>query len=62
MAETLTINVPQIIRIANTSAHVKRFAAYKENFTTTLEAGKAIEFQADTAGQVFYYLKQAIAM
>lgn len=59
MAELLTVTAPAKIRIANTSTYTKAFTPYKENFTTRLPAGKAVEFEVKTSGQVLYYLKQA---
>lgn len=53
------ITAPAIIRIANTSEFAKTFQAYKENFTTKLAAGQALEFEVKTSGQVLYYLNQA---
>ena len=52
------VTAPAIIRIANTSEFAKTFQAYKENFTTTLAAGQALEFEVKTSGQVLYYLNQ----
>ena len=53
------VTAPAIIRIANTAEIAKTFQAYKENFTTKLVAGQALEFEVKTSGQVFYYLAQA---
>lgn len=53
------VTAPAIIRIANTSEVAKTFQAYKENFTTKLAAGQALEFEVKTSGQVLYYLAQA---
>lgn len=53
------VTAPAIIRIANTSEFAKTFQAYKENFTTKLAAGQALEFEVKTSGQVLYYLNQA---
>lgn len=52
------VTAPAIIRIANTAEVAKTFQAYKENFTTTLVAGQALEFEVKTSGQVLYYLNQ----
>lgn len=53
------VTAPAIIRIANISEFAKTFQAYKENFTTKLAAGQALEFEVKTSGQVLYYLNQA---
>ena len=58
MAE-IDIKVPAKIRIENKSKRALSFAPYRENFTSVLAAGKAIEFSVDRAGQVLYYLQQA---
>ena len=55
----MIVTAPAIIRIANTSEFAKTFQAYKENFTTKLAAGQALEFEVKTSGQVLYYLNQA---
>lgn len=56
---TLTITAPAKIRVANTNASLATtFAPYKENFTVALAAGKAVEFEVKTSGQVLYYLGQ----
>lgn len=55
----IKVTTPAIIRIANTAEIDKTFHAYKENFTTRLAAGKALEFEVKTSGQVLYYLAQA---
>lgn len=56
---TLTITAPAKIRIANTSSTMATtFVPYKENFTVALAAGKAVEFEVKTSGQVLYYLGQ----
>ena len=55
----IKVTTPAIIRIANTAEIDKTFHAYKENFTTRLLAGQALEFEVKTSGQVLYYLNQA---
>ena len=53
------IKLPAYVTLTNkTDADIK-FAPYKENFNTTLGAKESIELVAETAGQVFYYYKQA---
>lgn len=53
------IKLPAYVTLTNkTDADIK-FAPYKENFNTTLGANESIELVAETAGQVFYYYKQA---
>ena len=54
-----TIKLPAYVTLKNVSANAVKFAPYKENFNTTLGAGESIVLVAETAGQVFYYLKQA---
>lgn len=56
---TLKIVVPAIITLTNTSSKSISFVPYRENFTSELTAGNAIELEASTAGQVLYYLGQA---
>lgn len=54
-----TIKLPAYVTLKNVSANAVKFAPYKENFNTTLGAGESLVLVAETAGQVFYYLKQA---
>ena len=54
-----TITLPTTIKLTNKSANEIKFAPYKENFNTRLGAGESLVLDAETAGQVFYYLKQA---
>ena len=56
---TITIKLPAMITISNTSDHVIKFVPYRENFTTGIAAGDTVELEAQTAGQVLYYLAQA---
>ena len=56
---TIVINVPAKITLTNTTERRIGFVPYKENFTTYIEAGDAVELEVPTAGQVFYYLAQA---
>lgn len=58
MAETITITLPAVITIVNTSDKAIGFVPYRENFTTYLPAGDTIVLEATTAGQVLYYLAQ----
>lgn len=72
MADT-TIVLPAKVTITNTTNASKDsktgkydkggrdigFVPYRENFTVYIEAGKSLELEADTAGQVLYYLAQA---
>ena len=55
----IDVKVPAKIKIKNTSTRAISFIPYRENFASTLAAGKTFEFPVDRAGQVFYYLKQA---
>lgn len=60
MAEEIKIVAPQVLKITNSTNRSVTFVPYRENFTTALAAGAAIEFTADTAGQILYYLKQSV--
>lgn len=55
----MNIVLPAIITIANTSEKQIGFVPYRENFTTYIPAGETITLEAQTAGQVLYYLAQA---
>ena len=59
MAETITISLPAVITLSNTSDRGIRFVPYRENFTTVIAAGDSVQLEAQTAGQVLYYLAQA---
>ena len=47
------------MKITNTSDKAQVFQPYHENFNVTIPAGVAVEFEVETAGQYFYYIKQA---
>lgn len=53
------IKFPAYVKIENTSTKALRITPYKENFNTTIPGGESIILNCDTAGQVFYYKKQA---
>lgn len=55
----MEIVLPAIITIANKSEKQIGFVPYRENFTTYIPAGETITLEAQTAGQVLYYLAQA---
>ena len=57
---TLTIELPAIIKISNTGSKPQSFQPYHENFTVSVPEGIAVEFEVATAGQYFYYMKQAV--
>lgn len=58
MADTI-IKLPAKITLTNTSStRDVRFVPYRENFTAVVPATKSIELEAQTAGQVLYYLAQ----
>lgn len=59
MAETIQIVLPAVVTLANTSDKTIGFVPYRENFTSYIAAGTTIELEAQTAGQVLYYLAQA---
>ena len=60
MAEEIKIVAPQVLKVTNNTNRSVTFVPYRENFTTALAAGATIEFTADTAGQILYYLKQSV--
>ena len=55
----MEIKLPAYVTLKNKSNSVVKFAPYKENFNTSLDAGESLVLTATTAGQVFYYLLQA---
>lgn len=55
----MEIKLPAYVTLTNKSNEVVKFAPYKENFNTALGVGESLVLVAETAGQVFYYLKQA---
>ena len=68
----MNIKLPAYVTLTNKSKAAVKFAPYKENFNTTLgydetidettgkaKGGESLVLAATTAGQVFYYLKQA---
>lgn len=58
-SETVTvINVPAKITIANNSDKVMNFIPYRENFQVEVKPEDSYEFEAETAGQVLYYMSQ----
>lgn len=58
---TITIYVPAKITIENKGTKLETFIPKGENFQVPVEAGDKVEFIADTAEKVFYYLGQATA-
>lgn len=56
---TTTVTLPCIIKIHNVGDKLESFAPYRENFQVNLAAGATIEFEVNTAGQYFYYVRQA---
>lgn len=60
--ETTEIKLPAVITITNkTTDKAIGFVPYRENFVTYLAAGDVVKLEAQTAGQVLYYLAQATA-
>ena len=59
MANTIEIKLPAVITMTNTSDRKIGFVPYRENFTTYIAAGDIVKLEAQTAGQVLYYLAQA---
>lgn len=57
-ATTIVINVPATITIANNSNKVMNFIPYRENFQVEVKPGEGYAFEAETAGQVLYYMSQ----
>ena len=57
-AKTIEVKVPQILKIENKTENAVAFVPYRENFQAILAKNSAIEFEAETAGQVLYYLGQ----
>ena len=55
----MKIKLPAYVTLTNKSKAAVKFAPYKENFNTAIGAGESLVLAATTAGQVFYYLKQA---
>lgn len=56
---TTIVTLPCIIKIHNAGEKTEAFAPYRENFKVELIAGATIEFEVNTAGQWFYYERQA---
>lgn len=54
---THNIDLTKNLKLTATDKMV-RFTPYKENFVTTVPAGKSLSLKAKTVGQYFYYLKQ----
>lgn len=59
MGQKVIISLPAVITLSNTSDRAIRFVPYRENFTTVIAAGDSVQLEAQTAGQVLYYLAQA---
>lgn len=55
----IEIKLPALVTITNTGSSAKGFVPYRENFTTYVAAGDSVILEAQTAGQVLYYLAQA---
>ena len=49
---------PAKITIKNNTSKAMNFIPYRENFQVEIIAGDEYEFEAETAGQVLYYLAQ----
>lgn len=67
----LEIKLPAVVTITNTTDPTKDgagkytkggrdigFVPYRENFTVYVKAGDTLKIEAETAGQVLYYLAQ----
>lgn len=55
----IKLETPAIMTITNTSANIKTFQPYKENFDVNVAAGDSYAIEATTIGQVLYYNAQA---
>ena len=58
----LTLNIPQKLKITNTSDIALMFRPYRENFDVSVPSGTTFEFTCTTAGQCLYYFKQAFTL
>lgn len=56
---TLTVTLPAVIKLTNNTDNAIPFQPYHENFSAYVPAHKSLEFEVGTAGQYFYYEKQA---
>ena len=56
--DNIVINVPATITIENKTNKVMNFIPYRENFQAEVASGDSYEFEAETAGQVLYYIAQ----
>ena len=52
------LQFPVTMKVTATADAQFRFMPYKENFTTTVPAGKSLSLGAYTLGQYLYYVKQ----
>ena len=52
------LQFPVTMKVTATADAAFRFMPYKENFTTTVPAGKSLSLGAYTLGQYLYYVKQ----
>ena len=53
------IVLPAVVTLKNVSERAIGFVPYRENFTSYIAAGATVTLEAQTAGQVLYYLAQA---
>lgn len=60
MNDELVISVPAIVTLRNIDNKQVSFVPYKENFKVGINAGQTVRIEVATAGQVFYYLSQAV--
>ena len=56
--DDIVINVPAKITIKNNTDKVMNFIPYRENFQVEVAVGDSYKFEAETAGQVLYYMSQ----
>lgn len=59
MASTVEIKLPAVVTLVNGSDRAIGIVPYRENFTAYIPAGDTLKLEAETAGQVLYYLAQA---
>ena len=55
---THSIDLTKSLKLTAPADRAVRFTPYKENFVTTVPAGKSLCLKAKTVGQYFYYVKQ----
>lgn len=59
---THSIDLTKSLKLTAPADRAVRFTPYKENFVTTVPAGKSLCLKAKTVGQYFYYVKQGFVV